>query len=607
MGAANIADDIIVHGKNIAEHDARLNDVLKRLSESGLTVNKDKCQFRMSELVFMGHKLDSNGLSASADKIEAVNGARTPNTVSEVRSFLGLVQYTARFIPDLATISEPLRRLTKKGVTFKWGPEQESSFQKLKSMLTNAETLAYFDQSAPTQVISDASPVGLGAVLVQQQHGQQRIVAYASRSLTDVETRYSQTEKEALGLVWACEKFHMYLYGNQFELLTDHKPLEFIYSERAKPPARIERWVLRLQAYDYKVRYIPGAANIADCLSRMLTKDNVVQQGSYAEEYIRFVAQHAVPIALKIEEIEKESAEDDEIKIVRECVMSENWDNLPLTYKTVRNELAVIGKLVLRSSRLIIPKSLRKVVLDAAHEGHQGIVKCKQRLRSKVWWPGIDKEIERKCKNCHGCQVVGSLPSQEPIKPTPLPSAPWEELAADILGPLPDGTYILVVVDYFSRYFEVSLMRSITTEKTVMALEEIFARHGYPKSLKTDNGANFTSVQFEEFLRECGILHRRTTPLWPQANGEVERQNRTLLKALKIAQVEKLDWRRELQHFLLAYRSTPHSTTGVSPAQLLFGRSIKCKLPMLTESEDKFRNFSDKDREMKQRGKDVAD
>ena len=153
-----------------------------------------------------------------------------------------------------------------------WGKEQQESFDAVKKRLTRAETLGYYQKDAPTKVITDASPVGLGAVLVQEQQNELRVINYASRSLSDVEKKYSQTEREALAIVWACERFHMYLYGYDFELMTDHKPLEFIYSPKSKPCARIERWVLRMQPYRYTVTYIPGAKNIADSLSRLLNK-----------------------------------------------------------------------------------------------------------------------------------------------------------------------------------------------------------------------------------------------------------------------------------------------------------------------------------------------
>ena len=265
-GVHNIMDDIIVHAKTQSEHDECLENVVRVLRDKGITLNRDKCQFNMSQVVFMGHVLSGRGVGPSDVKVKAVVEAREPKTSAEVRSFLGLVNYSARFIPDLATISAPLRELTKKNAIFQWGKKEQQSFDELKLRLSNAETLAYYDKSAPTKVIADASPVGLGAVLVQEQEGEFRVISYASRSLSDTERRYSQTEKEALALVWACERFHVYIYGSEFELLTDHKPLECIYSPKSKVCARIERWVLRMQPYKFKVRYIPSQKKIADAL-----------------------------------------------------------------------------------------------------------------------------------------------------------------------------------------------------------------------------------------------------------------------------------------------------------------------------------------------------
>ncbi len=223
-GASNISDDIIIHGKNREEHDQALENVLQRLKEKNLTLNEEKCKFHMPQLEFMGLLLSDKGIGPTEAKVEAVVNAREPANSSEVRSFLGLANYNARFIPNFASIAEPLRRLTKKGTKFVFGPEQRASFDELKKTLANAETLGYFDKDAKSRIIADASPVGLGAVLIQEQHGQPRVISYASRSLTNVEKRYSQTEKEALALVWACERFHVYLYGMEFEVtqITSH-------------------------------------------------------------------------------------------------------------------------------------------------------------------------------------------------------------------------------------------------------------------------------------------------------------------------------------------------------------------------------------------------
>ena len=413
------------------------------------------------------------------------------------------------------------------------------AFETLKSNLGQAETLAYFDRNAEaTKLITDASPVGLGAMLTQVQEGQERVIAYASRALTGVERRYSQTEREALGLVWGCERFHMYLCGMEFTLLTDHKPLETISSISSRNSARIERWLLRLQPYKFRVQYVPGKQNIAASLSRLVDKGGVSDHDD-AEEFIRFVAEASAPVAIPIRELEEESVTDPEISQLRECISTGDRDKAPPQYKHVRNELSSLGKLVLRAVRLLIPRRLRERVLDLAHEGLQELVKAKQRLRTKVWWAGIDKQVEDRCKTRQGCQLVGMPTPPEPLRHTEFPSQPWVDLAADLMGPLPSGEYALVVVDYYSRYFEVDILTSVTSPKIIESLEKIFCTHGLPQSLKTDNGTQFVSDEFERFLKKNDIDHRTSTPLWPQANEEVQRHNRSLLKTLKIAKAEK--------------------------------------------------------------------
>lgn len=600
-GVENISDDIIVHAPDQATHDQRLHETLQRLQDSNLTLNKEKCVFNMSNLVFMGVLLSEKGVGPTKERVAAILDTREPESVAEVRSFLGLANYSSRFIPHFATQTEPLRRLLKKGTQFQFGPDQKKAFQSLKQSMAKAGTLAYFDKSAPTKIVADASPVGLGAVLLQKQQKQWTPIHYASRGLTECEQRYSQTEKEALALVWSCERLHNYIYGIRFDLETDHKPLEVIYGPRSKPCARIERWVLRLQPYDFRVVYVPGLQNIADPLSRLLkpnTEDEPVRTPNATEEYVRFVAAQAVPGALTAKEIEEASAGDNEMVEVRQAVQTGCYDNCK-DYIPVAGELCVIGQLILRGTRIVVPLQLRQRVLALAHEGHLGVVGTKQNLRSKVYWPGMDKEAERYCRGCHGCQLVARPDPPEHLRPSDLPDGPWQDIACDLLGPLPSGHSLLVVVDYYSRYYEVCVMQSTSAEKVIDQLDEVFSRHGFPMTIKSDNGPQFISNEFDEYCRQNAITNQRVTPKWAQANGEVERQNRSILKRLQIAQAEGKPWRGELRKYLRVYRSLPHNTTGKSPSELLFNRQMRGKIPDLRLGRTYEQEVRDKDAEQK--------
>ena len=365
---ANIADDLIVYGSDLEEHERNLHAVLQRLKRSGLTLNGDKCQFRLPKLTFFGHELSSHGIAPSEEKIAAVVNARVPRNVSEVHSFVKLVLYSAKFIPNFAQVAESLRKLLRKGEPFVWDTEQQKSFETLKQLMSTAKALAYFRNDCQTRIVADAGPEGLGAVLLQLQDNGWRAVSYASRNLSEVERRYAQTEKEALSLVWACERFNIYVYGREFELETDHKPLQCIFSKSSKPSARIERWVLRLQCHNYNVVYRPGKTNIADALSR-LNQAKPKDCSSETEDFVRFVVQENAPVAVSPREIERESEHDPELASVRHYIHSGDWLECKMpSYICVKNELCCIVKLVLRGDRIVIPQSLRKRVLDAAHE-----------------------------------------------------------------------------------------------------------------------------------------------------------------------------------------------------------------------------------------------
>lgn len=540
-GVVNFIDDIVVFGSTDEEHNRNLKQVLKVLQDNNVLLNKQKCIYNAKSIEFLGHILSPNGIRPLNKYVDAIKSFREPKTVSEVQSFLGLVNYIGKWIPDLATLTDPIRKILKHklqkhaDITDLWQNEQKRAFKNLKFRLGEITSLGFYDLNDKTQIMADASPVGLGAILIQSDSNGPRIIAYGHKSLTDVEKRYCQTEKEALALVWAVEHFNMYLYGlQQFELITDHKPLEVIFGPRSKPCARIERWVLRLQAYNFKIIYSPGKTNLADPLSRLCTSTTSVP---FDDEYhINQIVQNARPIAVSFEELKLAVQADEEINLVKKGVLKGDWDNKVNNYKIFDSELWLHEDILLRGNKIVIPSKLRTRVLAAAHEGHPGIVSMKQRLRTKVWWPKIDRDAEVTVKNCKGCTLVAGPSLPAPMKRRELPSQAWIDVAIDFLGPLPSGHYLFIIINYFSRYKEIKIMKSITSRETIIVLKEIFSRLGIPISVTADNGRQFVSEEFKSFCSELGIKLYNTIPYWPQQNGEVERQNRDILKRLKISQ-----------------------------------------------------------------------
>ena len=338
----NIHDDILVVGRNEEEHDHNLNTALRKLEESGLTLNYDKCIMGASSMTYTGDILSADGLQLSEKRIEAIIDAPAPRNQFEVRSFLGSVQFCAKFIPQFATISAPLWDLTSKTASWNWGKKEIAAFDQIKTLLTSAPVMACFTQGASTRLTTDASPVGIGAILEQQQSdGHFRPVYYASRKLSGVEQRYSQFEREALAVKWACQKFYMFLYGTQFELCTDHKPLISVLGPNAKPPsARIERWLLYLQQFNYTIRHIQGKNNSADVLSRLPVGEVETADAKESKAYACSIASQAVPAALTPKEAELASEHDKTLMLVRKAITTGDWTYLAGTmYKALSDEL----------------------------------------------------------------------------------------------------------------------------------------------------------------------------------------------------------------------------------------------------------------------------
>lgn len=348
---------------------------------------------------------------------------------------------------------------------------------------------------------------------------------------------------------------------------------------------------------------------MADVLSR-LSSVRPIPFDELEELLIKeIVSTSANVVAIKWKEILQATLEDAEIQQVLSSIRQCQMQNLPVDYRVFANELCEVDNILLRVDRIVIPEKLRMHVLKIGHEGHLGMHMMKSLLRSVVWWPKIDRDVENFVRKCRGCTLVAAPEVPEPMKRKRLPMGPWEDIAIDFMGPLPEGQWLLVVVDYYSRFIEVVEMSRITVKDTVEELATIFGRFGIPTTMRADNGPQLSSEckDFLDFCTEWGIELVNTTPYWPQANGEVERQNRSILKRLRIAQELGQDWRLELRKFLLAYHATNHSVTGRSPSELLYGRRIKSKLPEVPRFVSSNEEVEDRDRLNKEKGKQYAD
>ena len=620
-GVRNVMDDILVFGETREQHDERVNKLFDRMDKKGLTVNERKCAIGKAEVEFYGLKFSSEGIGLTEDKTRALREAAPPTSPGEVSSLLGLSTYCDRFIENHADIVDPLRKLTRSKSQWNWGEKEDNALNKLKKAATG-KILGYYNTKWDTELIVDASPTGLGAILIQRNPRNRediRIIAYASRSLTDVERRYSQIEKECLAIVWGCEKFHIYLYGRRFKIVTDNKALEFIFKRNGKKtPARIERWSIRLNEYDFEVLHRPGKDNPADYLSRKPLDSGSDAHGvqESVESYVNYVFEYSIPKSISHEEIVNFTKQDPVLQeLIRRIRGSKfNFKNRKsIQFDNCFHELSVTSQgVVMRNDQIVMPNSLTDRVIDIAHEGHQGITKTKALIRSKVWFPKMDQLVQNKLNNCYACMVNTAKVDYRPLRMTEMPDGPWQNLSIDFYGPTPSLTMLLVLLCDYSRFALVEELTSTVAKVVIKVLHTIWVTFGIPFLIKTDNGPPFNSQEFENFCSVFGVKHRLITPYWPRANGEVEQFNRNLTKVMRNAAVKGIPWQMELNFFLGSYRASDHTSTGVPPASLIFRYLATSRLTSVSEKRLFDKNETDEkartnDQESKAKMKDYAD
>ena len=584
-GSAVYLDDLLVTGENECKHLLHLDQILTRLSDAGVKLHPGKCEFLKSSVEYLGHGIDRQGLHPVKAKLQAIEEAPSPKNVEELRSFIGLLTYYARFLPHMATLLSPLYSLLHKDKKWQWTRQEETAFQAAKGTLKSS-LLIHFDNKKEVLVACDASPYGLGAVLSHPTPEGDRPVAFASRSLTKAEQNYSHLEKEALALVFGVTRFRNYLLGREFTLVTDHRPLLSLLSETKPVPtvaaARIQRWALTLAAYAYKIRFKPGKDHgNADALSRLPVPGKCQEPPQPAELVLMMQTLDDSPVT--VHHIRTEMQSDPFLSEVVEFVKHGWPQNVPVEFHPFwlhRDELTVEQGVLVLGTRTFIPEKFRGFVLKELHDGHQGMTIVRALARSSVWWPNIDHDITRIIKECRSCQENAALPPAKRVA-WPSTSAPWQRIHIDHAGPV-EGRVLLLIVDAYSKWLEVVQVPSTATAATLDVLRDTFARFGLPKSLVSDNGTSFSSEAFYGFMQSNGIEHIRTAPYHPNSNGLAERAVRTVKSGLK--KIKGDSFRVRLCRFLLNYRRAPTTSTEVSPALRMLGRNIRSRLDLLCPS-----------------------
>jgi hypothetical protein len=580
-------DDILVVTESVEEHLTVLKQVFERLTKYNVKLNQVKCRFFQQEIQYLGHKLSADGIRPLQGKLEAIQKAKRPTNVSELKSLLGMINYYGKFLPNLATTLHPLYSLLQHDVRWFWSNDCEQSFIQVKEMLTGDNVLTHFDPNKPLILGVDASPYGLGAVLSHKmEDGSERPLAYASRTLSPAERNYPQIEKEGLAIIYGIKKFHMYLYGVKFTLVTDHQPLTRIFGPKSGIPplaaARMQRWALILAGYNYDIIYRSSENNAnADCLSRLPMQD--LQESDPDEVYVFHSAVESLPITAK--RVAESTCKDKLLSRVYEYT-SAGWpsycDDKELEpYWRVRHELSLELGCVLWGRRVVIPSNLQDNIMCELHEGHPGMSRMKALARSFVWWPGLDADIEDWVRSCNSCITTQGSPKAVPLLLWPWATEPWQRIHIDFAEI--SGQQFLLVVDSHSKWMEVVPMESTTAHVTLTVLRNMFARYGLPNEVVSDNGPQFIANEFKEFLKKNCIKHTLCPPYHPASNGLAERHVQTFKNMYK-----KYKGVQDVHHIvadiLFRYRNMPHSTTGTTPAELFLKRTPRTRLSLLKPS-----------------------
>lgn len=553
-------DDILVASKSATEHHIHLRTLFSRLEKHGLVLNTAKCVFGVDTIEFLGHCVNQHGAKPLVSKVRAIQDFTRPKTIKGLQEFLGMVNYYHRFIPGASRTTRPLNAATSgTDKLLNWTTEMDTAFENIKTMLSKATLLVHPCSEAPTALIVDASELAVGAVLEQYTEGSWKPLAFFSHHLRPPEQRYSAFDRELLALYLAIRHFRYFLEGRQFTAYTDHKPLTFALAKVSDPwSPRQQRHLAYVSEYTTDIEHVAGKENVvADALSRPTINTMNVQLGL---DYFSIAEAQRV---------------DDDLQLLRRPGS-----------KIILEKVACGPQKVLvwcdvssGRPRPVIPEVWRRRVFDTLHGlSHPSIRTTRRLITDKFVWNGIKKQVGLWAKTCIACQTSKiQRHIKSPLQTFEIPNKRFDHINVDLVGPLPlsqGHTYLLTIVDRFTRWPEAIPLRDITTITCARALiAHWITRFGVPSVMSSDRGPQFTSDLWASVAELFGTKHHRTTAYHPQANGLVERFHRHMKSALK-ARLTSPDWMDELPWVLLGIRTAPKEDLGASSAELVYGMPL---------------------------------
>ena len=554
-------DDILIASSSEEQHARDLQRVFQRLQEHGLLLRPDKCRFGLTEVNFLGHHLDTQGIRPLPEKVSAVANFPRPSTPKELQTFLGMMNFYHRFIPHAASFLYPLHDLAKRKPAkepFQWTDDAIAAFNLAKAALSSATALAHPLQDGPLAVCSDASEVGVGACLQQLQNSQWVPLAFFSKRLRPPERKYSAFDRELLAAYLAARHFRHMIEGRVCSLFTDHKPLAQAWKKTSDPwSARQQRQLSTLAEFFCDVQHWSGKDNAAaDALSRAPIDE--------------------VSLGVSFEELSTAQSECPETRDARTSMTG-------LRLKDVKLHSGggtVLCDCSLSQPRPLVPPPLRRRIFDALHNlSHPGTRATKKIISSRYVWHRMSVDITRWCQECTACQLAKvHHHTKTPVSVIPMPDAPFQHVHVDLVGPLPPSqgyTYLLTIIDRYTRWPEAIPLSSISADVcSKQFLLHWVARYGIPLAITSDRGRQFTSNLWRHMADTLGSKHHFTTSYHPQSNGMIERWHRSLKASLR-ARLTDPNWMDQLPWVLLGLRTAPKEDLGGSPCELTFKCRVK--------------------------------